>query len=250
MPEPALGAAPESACACPTGLYLITPERLTGIALLSTVDDALAAGARWLQYRDKGSDASLRRATAVALAKLCRQHGAQLIINDDIELALAIDGAGLHLGRDDGDLAAARTRLGPDRVLGASCYGDLQRARDALTAGASYVAFGAIYASASKPLAPAIGTAVLAQARAEGIGPRVAIGGITLERAADTLSGGADALAVIGDVFEAPDVAQRVRAFCAAVAASATSATARVASEASAPSEASAADSRQSKPLK
>jgi len=203
--------------ATPSGLYLITPERLTGIPLLSAVDDALGAGARWLQYRDKGSDGTLRRATAVALAKLCRQHGAQLIINDDLELALAIDGAGLHLGRDDGDLAAARARLGADRVLGASCYGDLQRARDALAASASYVAFGAIYTSASKPQAPAIGTAVLAEARAAGIGPRVAIGGITLERAADTLSTGADALAVIGDVFDAPDIAQRVRAFCAAI---------------------------------
>jgi len=212
MPDPAAPAGPY-----PTGLYLITPERLTGIPLLGAVDDALGAGARWLQYRDKGTDATLRRATAVALAKLCRQHGAQFIINDDLELALAIEGAGLHLGRDDGDLAAARARLGADRVLGASCYGDLQRARDALVAGASYVAFGAMYASGSKPQAPAIGTAILGEARAAGIGPRVAIGGITLERAADTLSTGADALAVIGDVFDAPDVARRVRAFCAAI---------------------------------
>ena len=207
MPEPA----------APAGLYLITPERLTGVALLAAVDEALGAGARWLQYRDKGSDATLRRATAMALARLCHQHGAQLVINDDLELALAIDGAGLHLGRDDGDLATARARLGPERVLGASCYGDLQRARDALAAGASYVAFGAMYASSSKPQAPAIGTAILGEARTAGLGPRVAIGGITLERAADTLSAGADALAVIGDVFEAPDVAQRVRAFCAAI---------------------------------
>lgn len=206
------------ACPQPTGLYLITPQHLTGIALLAAVDDALAAGVRWLQYRckggDRGPDATLHRATAVALAKLCHQHGAHLIINDDLELALSIDGAGLHLGRDDGDLVTARARLGPDRVLGASCYGDLQRARVALAAGASYVAFGAVYASASKPQAPAIGTAVLAAARAAGIGPRVAIGGITLERAADTLSSGADAIAVIGDVFDADDIGQRVRNWC------------------------------------
>jgi thiamine-phosphate pyrophosphorylase len=201
--------------AAPRGLYLLTPEHLSGIPLLAAVDDALEAGARWLQYRDKTGDAVMRRATAVALAKLCRQHAAQLVINDDLELALGIDGAGLHLGRDDGDLAAARARLGPDRVLGASCYGDLQRARNALAAGASYVAFGAIYASTSKPQAPAIGTATLSEARAAGIGPRVAIGGITLERAADTLSAGADAVAVIGDVFDAPDVRQRVRGWCA-----------------------------------
>ncbi len=210
MPDPVLPAGPQ-----PSGLYLVTPERLTGIPLLSAVDEALAAGARWLQYRDKGGDTTLRRATAVALAKLCRQHGAQLLINDDLELALGVDGAGLHLGRDDGDLAAARARLGPDRILGASCYGDLPRARDALAAGASYVAFGAMYASASKPQAPAIGTGVLGQARSAGLGPRVAIGGITLERAADTLSAGADALAVIGDVFDAPDIGQRVREWCA-----------------------------------
>ena len=199
----------------PSGLYLVSPERLKGIPLLTAVDEALAGGARWLQYRDKTGDAGLRRATSVALAKLCRQHGAQLVINDDLELALAIDGAGLHLGRDDGDLAAARAQLGPDRVLGASCYGDLQRARDALAAGASYVAFGAMYASTSKPQAPAVGTGILSDARAAGIGPRVAIGGITLERAADTLSAGADAVAVIGDVFDAPDIRQRVRGWCA-----------------------------------
>ena len=210
MPDPAAPGGVSPAIPRPSGLYLITPERLTGIPLLAAVDDALEAGVRWLQYRDKTGDATLRRATAVALAKLCRQHGAQFIINDDLELALAIDGAGLHLGRNDGELAAARARLGDDRVLGASCYGDLQRARDALAAGASYVAFGAMYTSASKPQAPAIGTGVLSQARDAGWGPRVAIGGITLERAADTLSAGADALAVIGDVFDAPDIHQRV----------------------------------------
>jgi len=210
MPDPAAPGGVSPAIPRPSGLYLITPERLTGIPLLAAVDDALEAGVRWLQYRDKTGDATLRRATAVALAKLCRQHGAQFIINDDLELALAIDGASLHLGRNDGELAAARARLGDDRVLGASCYGDLQRARDALAAGASYVAFGAMYTSASKPQAPAIGTAILGEARAAGIGPRVAIGGITLERAADTLSAGADALAVIGDVFDAPDIHQRV----------------------------------------
>lgn len=208
MPEPE--AAPR-----PSGLYLITPERLTGIPLLAAVDEALEAGVRWLQYRDKSGDPTLRRATAVALAKLCRQHDARLIINDDLELALGIDGAGLHLGRDDGDLAAARSRLGPERALGASCYGDLQRARDALAAGASYVAFGAIYTSTSKPQAPAIGPTVLSQARSAALGPRVAIGGITLERAAATLSAGADALAVIGDVFDAPDIRQRVQEWCA-----------------------------------
>jgi len=199
----------------PEGLYLITPERLTGIALLASVEDALVAGVRWLQYRDKQNDSSLRRATAVALARLCRQHSAQSVINDDLELALWLDDAGLHLGRDDGSVADARAQLGPDRVLGASCYGDLERAHDALAAGASYVAFGAIYASASKPAAPPIGTAVLGDARAAGLGPRVAIGGITLERAADTLSAGADAVAVIGDVFDAPDIGRRVREWCA-----------------------------------
>jgi len=205
MPEPT----------APSGLYLLTPERLQGIPLLAAVEQTLDAGVRWLQYRDKSGDGAMRRATAGALARLCRRYGARLVINDDLELALSIDGAGLHLGREDGDLAAARSRLGTGRVLGASCYGDLQRARDALAAGASYVAFGAIHASSSKPQAPAIGKAVLAEARAAGVGPRVAIGGITLERARDTLAAGADALAVIGDVFDAEDPGQRVRRWCA-----------------------------------
>jgi len=201
--------------AAPAGLYLVTPEHLSGIPLLAAVDQALDAGVRWLQYRDKSGDDAIRRATAVALARLCRQHAAQLVINDDLELALAIDGAGLHLGRNDGDIAVARARLGAGRVLGASCQGDLRRARDALAAGASYVAFGAIHPSTSKPLATVVGHAVLVEARSAGIGPRVAIGGITLERSAATLAAGADALAVIGDVFDAPDIGQRVRRWCA-----------------------------------
>jgi hydroxymethylpyrimidine kinase/phosphomethylpyrimidine kinase len=108
-----------------------------------------------------------RAATARALLRLCRQFGARLLINDDLALALAVDADGVHLGAADGDLRAARQALAPGRLLGASCYADFERARMAVAAGADYVAFGAVYASATKPLAPLAPHSLFARCRAE-----------------------------------------------------------------------------------
>jgi thiamine-phosphate pyrophosphorylase len=136
---------------------------------------------------------------------LCRAHGVPLIVNDDLELALAVDAAGVHLGRDDGALALARARL-HGRLLGASCYDRPEVARRAVAAGADYVAFGSVFDSPTKPAAVRAPLALFALDL--GV-PKVAIGGITLDNAPRVLAAGADALAVISDLFDAPDAAAR-----------------------------------------
>ena len=186
------------------GLYAITPERLDRVA------GAVGSGALCaLQYRNKSADAAQQLREARVLAQLCRAHGVPLIVNDDIDLALAVDAAGVHLGRADGDLAAARARL-PGRLLGASCYDRLDLARRAVAAGADYVAFGSVFASPTKPAAVRAPLALFAHDL--GV-PKVAIGGITLGNAPQVVAAGADCLAVITDLFDAPDVAARARQY-------------------------------------
>ena len=179
------------------GLYAITPERLD----LEQVEQALQGGAVLLQYRCKRRD--LVRAREVVT--LARRYGVPVIVNDDVDLALEAEAAGAHLGREDGELASARRRLG-GRILGASCYNDADLARAAVRAGADYVAFGSVFPSPTKPLAVRAPLALFS----ERIGvPLVAIGGITVSNARQVVQAGADLLAVISDLFEAPDVARR-----------------------------------------
>lgn len=191
------------------GLYAITPDEPDTVRLLAQAEAVLAGGCRWLQYRDKISPPASRRQRAEALQALCRPRNAALIINDDVELAAAVDAAGVHLGRDDGDLAAARAALGPARIVGASCYDDFAAARRAAAAGASYVAFGAVCPSPTKPEAVRAPIELFGRARAELNVPACAIGGITLAQAAPLIAAGADLLAVITDLFSAPDIAAR-----------------------------------------
>jgi thiamine-phosphate pyrophosphorylase len=198
--------------AFPPGLYALTPDEADTPALVAKVRAAIAGGAAAVQYRNKRAPAGLRSEQALALAALCRTAGVLLLVNDDIELALAVDAAGVHLGRDDGDLAAGRRRLGPGRLLGASCYDRLELAERAVAAGADYVAFGSMFASPTKPAAVRAPLALLGAARRFGV-PIVAIGGITLDNAAEAIAAGADALAVITALFDAGDVAARARAF-------------------------------------
>lgn len=193
------------------GLYAVTPDCADTARLQALVQAALQGGARWLQYRNKRADTALRLAQARALRGLCDTHGARLIINDDVDTALAVRADGVHLGGDDLPLEAARERLGAHGVIGISCYGDLARARAAARGGADYAAFGSIHASPTKPGAHRVGTGVLARARAEITLPVVAIGGITLDNAGETVAAGADAIAVISALFEAPDVAAAAR---------------------------------------
>jgi thiamine-phosphate pyrophosphorylase len=199
--------------ALPRGLYAITPEEPDTDLLLMLVRAALAGGAAAVQYRSKDASRALRRDQARALAELCRAHRAPLIVNDDVDTANEAGADGVHLGTDDGDLVAARRQLGPDKLLGASCYDRLDLALAAKEAGADYVAFGSVFASPTKPGAVRAPLALFAEARrAVGL-PLVAIGGITPANAHLVIAAGADALAVISAVFAAPDVTARASEF-------------------------------------
>lgn len=189
------------------GLYAIADSSyLNAESFLPAVRAALAGGARVIQYRDKTSDAASREPIAGALNALCRAAGVPFLINDDVALAVAIGAAGVHLGRDDPEIDAARAALGPRVVIGVSCYDDLERARHAAAAGADYVAFGRFFPSRTKPQAVPASPALLRAARVELKVPIVAIGGITPENGGSLIAAGADALAVIEGVFGQPDI--------------------------------------------
>ena len=192
------------------GLYAITDGPRTDLS--TAVSQALAGGARVLQYRDKTADAARRHAEAAALKQLCDAHAVPLIVNDDVALAVAVGAAGVHLGRDDDDVAAARVALGPGAFIGVSCYDSLERARAAAAAGADYVAFGAFFPSPTKPQAARAPLDLLRQSATLGV-PRVAIGGITPDNASSLVEAGADFLAVISAVFAAPDVRSATQRF-------------------------------------
>ena len=190
------------------GLYAITPDAAESEALLRCVAQALDGGISALQYRRK-SRQNLHEASA--LAALCRGRGVPFIVNDDLALALECGADGVHLGRDDGGLAAARSKL-RGKLLGASCYASLDAARAAVAAGADYVAFGSVFPSTTKPSAVRAPLSLFSGARTLGV-PLIAIGGITLQNAPQLLQVGADVLAVVSDLFDAPDVAARARAY-------------------------------------
>jgi len=196
----------------PAGLYGVTPEWDDTDRLLKAVRDAAAGGMRSLQLRRKNVPDAVRAAQARALAPLCRELGVVFLINDDWRLALDVGADGAHVGRDDESLAHIRREAGPDLILGGSSYDDLTRARELLDAGADYIAFGAMFASTVKPDTVRAPLSVLTEARRladERDAPRpavVAIGGITPANAPLVTQAGADAIAVITALFEAPSV--------------------------------------------
>lgn len=187
------------------GVYLLTPDA-AGRAfdqVLGVVDQALAAGVRVVQYRSKLADAQEREHQARALVRLVQGAGALAIVNDRVELALAVDADGAHLGRDDGDVRAARARM-PDGLLGVSCYADLARAGRAVTDGADAIAFGSMFPSSTKPNAVRAPLALLADARRRWPTRRViAIGGIDSGNIREVAEAGAHAAALISAVFDA-----------------------------------------------
>lgn len=195
-----------------SGLYAITADEIDTPRLLSQVQAALTGGASILQYRNKRVHGAAALAQAKALQTLCQQHAVPLIINDDVALAQAIDADGVHLGIDDGDISAARKLLGADKIIGASCYNNLALAAQAAKLGANYVAFGACFPSTTKPDAPRAAPELFRQARDIGL-PIVAIGGIKLDNAASIISAGADAIAVIGALWQAEDIQARAQQF-------------------------------------
>ena len=196
------------------GLYAITPEDTDTARLAHRVEAALSGGASVLQYRSKSGPDALRQVQAGRLLELCRRRAVPLIINDDLELALAIGADGVHLGRDDGDVAAARQRLPSHAVLGVSCYDRVELALAAAAHGADYVAFGSAFPSPTKPDAVRAPPELFVRARAQLRLPIVAIGGITPDNAPLVIEAGADAVAVITALFDAEDVTAAAAAFC------------------------------------
>ena len=193
------------------GLYAVTPDTADTASLVARARMALEGGAGLLQYRAKGRDPAAALDQARGLAAECRRTGALFIVNDSVELALAAGADGVHLGRDDAGIAAARARL-PAGIVGASCYADPEGARAAAAAGADYVAIGSVYPSRTKPAAVrAPLEAIAAAGRASGL-PVAAIGGITPANAAALVHAGADMLAVISALFDAADVRAAARA--------------------------------------
>lgn len=204
------------------GLYAITDATL-GDQLLSAVSAALAGGARVVQYRDKlatglsraqwAIEQSRRHREASALLALCRQHHVPLLINDDIELAANIAADGVHLGQSDSDIATARERLGSEAIIGATCHNRIDFAQKAINDGATYLAFGTVFTSSTKPNAIHCPLATLSAAKAQFRLPLVAIGGITPDNVRQVIHAGADAVAVISSLWQAPDIQQRAHQF-------------------------------------
>lgn len=195
------------------GLYLITPDEPDSTRLLARVVPLLPHVA-CLQYRNKTASDTQRRQQADALRSLCSDAGVPLIVNDDAALAVAIGADGVHLGEHDGAFATARALLGNDAIIGVSCYDDAVRARNAAAQGADYVAFGAFFPSPTKPHARRASPGLLRASRALGV-PQVAIGGITPDNAPALIVAGADLIAVISGVFDAPDPLAAARAYAA-----------------------------------
>ena len=195
------------------GLYLVTPNWDDTEQLIAATDAALGAGAALVQYRHKEAGPELRMEQATALLALCRRHGRPLVINDHVDLCQAIGADGVHLGHTDAGIREARALLGADKIVGASCYGELALARAAVEAGASYVAFGGFYPSPVKKYTFVTPPELLDQARAELGLPIVVIGGMTPSNAAPLVARGIDLVAAITSVYGSRDPAEAARAF-------------------------------------
>jgi thiamine-phosphate pyrophosphorylase len=193
------------------GLYLVTPDCDDTELLSAKVNQALQGGVSLVQYRHKTASDVLRLEQATALLAICRAANVPLLINDHVALAAELDADGVHVGQHDSAIADARGRLGKQKIIGASCYNRFELAEQSQAAGADYVAFGACYPSPTKPDAPRATLDLFTRARQSLSVPVVGIGGITLENARPLITAGADALAVITDIFQADDVAARCR---------------------------------------
>lgn len=195
------------------GLYLVTPNWDDTAALVDRTEQALRAGAALVQYRHKSASPELRREQASQLLALCRRHGRPFVVNDFIDLCFELGADGVHVGGTDASVAHARKALGPGKIVGASCYGDRQLARDAAASGASYVAFGGFYPSRVKQYPVTTAPSIVDWAKADIAVPCVVIGGMTPENAAPLVARGADMVAAISSVYGAPAIDGAMREF-------------------------------------
>lgn len=187
------------------GLYLVTPDWDDTDKLLAASEQAIAGGATLLQYRHKTASDALRNEQAAALLKLCRRLDVPFIVNDHVALCETLDADGIHVGGTDAAVAEVRGQLGKGKIVGASCYGDLQRARDAVAAGASYVAFGGFYPSRVKKYEVTTPPSIITQAISELPVPICVIGGMTAQNSAPLIAHGSHMVAAISSVYAADD---------------------------------------------
>lgn len=197
----------------PDGLYAITdPQLLPGNKLITSVESALRGGAQVIQYRDKTASNLERLKQAQNLRDLCKNYQAKFIINDDLDLCLRVDADGLHLGKSDGDITLARTKLGADKILGVTCHSDLVYAQQCIDRKVDYCAFGRIFPSKTKPNAPHCTPTILKKA-AKLPYPSVAIGGITVDNAPNVIAMNIRSIAVIHGLFAQVDIEATARTF-------------------------------------
>ncbi len=196
------------------GLYVITDsEQVDFTSLLAKTEIALMSGAVMLQYRNKNRNDPDKFRQASTLQSLCKQYHVPFIINDDVELARELDADGVHLGKEDISCKKARIMLGPDKIIGLSCYNLLETAIDAISQGATYVAFGAFFPTSTKTGTVKTGLLLLHEAKKRLNLPIVAIGGITPENGRALVEAGADYLAVISGIYGVADTAQAVHSY-------------------------------------
>jgi thiamine-phosphate pyrophosphorylase len=199
-----------------TRVYAVTDDALEQGELFRGVEATLRGGVRLLQYRDKLRSDRERVEIGIALRELVHGFGGMLIMNDRVDLALAIEADGAHVGQDDLPIAVARRLLGPDRVLGASAS-YLPEIAPAIEAGVDYLGFGAVFATGTKPDAEFAGLELLAEACRHATVPVVGIGGISLERAPSVMQQGVSGVAVVTAISRASDPESAASALIAAV---------------------------------
>ena len=195
------------------GLYAITPDMADLNTLIHKTQLAIEGGAFMVQYRSKILDRAVKIQQCAAILRLCREYGVPCIVNDDVEMCRILEADGVHLGENDDNIAEVRRILGEDAIIGSSCYDQLDRAKQAQKEGATYVAFGAVFPTPTKPDAPRATLALLREAKREIHIPIVAIGGITVNNAHDVIEAGVDAIAVITSLFEAKTIKETAETF-------------------------------------
>ena len=196
-------------------IYLLTDDEcLKGRPLLPSVEEALQGGVTLVQYRSKFKDGGPMYEEALALKALCDSYDVPLIINDRVDVALAVGAAGVHVGQDDLPCAVVRALTGADFVIGVSAHNP-EEARHAIAAGADYLGCGAVFGTATKPGVAKLGLANLRAIRRVATKPMVGIGGVTSDNYGEVLSTGADGAAVISGILGADDIKAEVAKFVA-----------------------------------
>lgn len=192
-------------------IYLVTDEAcLHGRPLLECVEEALAAGVTLVQYRAKAADGGVLYAEACKLKELCDKYNVPLIINDRLDIALAVGAAGVHLGQDDLPCAVARRLLGEDFIIGVSAHNPAE-AVQAVSEGADYLGCGAVFGTATKHDVAKLGLENLRAIRKSVAVPMVGIGGITADNYAEVLATGADGAAIVSGILAQDDIGAVVK---------------------------------------